>query len=56
MSGDLIVGVLAIVMSAAILSRGSGIAALPWQRKALYAAAWIVIFAVGAWLFGRVER
>jgi hypothetical protein len=54
MSGDKIVGILAIVMAAAILSRGSRLRALPMQRKLLYAGAWIVIFVGGAWLFGRL--
>lgn len=53
MSGDVVVALLGVVMAAAILSRNSALGALPWQRKALYAAVWAGIFAVLVVLINR---
>lgn len=53
MNGDTVVALLGVVMAAAILAQNTRLRHLPVQRKVTYAAVWIALFAVGAWLTGR---
>ena len=46
MSADRIVALIGIVMALALVSNGSVLRNMPWQRKALYGAAWAVIIGV----------
>jgi hypothetical protein len=56
LDGDRIVQLLGIVMALALVSSGSTFRAMPWRKRALYAAMWVGIIGMVAVIAGVLAR